>query len=99
MTYSDIKLENTGKWAIVEGDFAVLNDSATQTVQTILTAQKGDYKLDLGLGANLIEMLNSNATDAQIADRIRSQLELYGGFSNVKTKVEKGQINILNYER
>ena len=70
---NDILLDEGGDVRIDNGDF-VVGESLDQEVQIILELAQGELKEDPLLGADLFRMINSNATEAELKQRVKVHL-------------------------
>lgn len=70
---NDILLDAAGDVRIENGDF-VVGESLDQEVQIILEMAQGELKEDPLLGADLFRMINSNATEAELKQRVKVHL-------------------------
>lgn len=73
----DILLGDDGDLLIENGDF-VIGDSIDQEVQAILELAQGELKEDPVLGVDLFRMIHSNATEAELKQRVKLHLERDG---------------------
>ncbi|QQV91587.1 oxidase [Winogradskyella phage Peternella_1] len=74
---TDIVLDENDDITIVNGDFAI-GESLTQEVGLILKANQGEWKSDPLIGANLIQLINSNVDDSKLKTRVKLQLQRDG---------------------
>lgn len=70
---NDILLDEDGDLRIENGDF-VIGESTDQEVQAILEMAQGELKEDPVLGADLFRLIHSNATDAEVKQRVTLHL-------------------------
>ena len=84
----DILLDNNDDLAIENGDF-LLGESLDQEVGIIIRLNQGDLKSDPILGPGLFRMINSNATDAEVKDKIKLHLERDGkNYEDIKEAIK-----------
>jgi phage baseplate assembly protein W len=62
---------------IKNGDFA-MGESLTQEVSAILRMNQGELKSDPLLGANLIQLINSNVSEDELQKRVKLHLQRDG---------------------
>jgi phage baseplate assembly protein W len=62
---------------IENGDFKI-GESLTQEVSTILRMNQGELKSDPLLGANLIQLINSNVSEDELQRRVKIHLNRDG---------------------
>lgn len=87
----DILLDEAGDLAIVNGDF-VIGDSIDQEVAALLQLNKGDLKEFPVLGTNLIELINSNTSELELKQIIKTELKRDGkSYQELKERI---QLNI-----
>ncbi|MBU2923061.1 hypothetical protein KO504_17055 [Winogradskyella psychrotolerans] len=77
VTATDIVLDDNDDITFVNGDFAV-GESLTQEVSLILRASQGEWKSDPLIGANLIQLINSNVDDTKLKTRVKLHLQRDG---------------------
>ena len=88
----DILLGDDGDLLIRDGDF-VIGDSLTQDVSRILKLNKGSLKSDPLLGVNLIELMNSEASQTSVETIVRLNLQRDGKDYNEVKSVLKLNVN------
>ena len=88
----DIMLGEDGDLLIRNGDF-VIGDSLTQEVSRILKMNKGELKSDPLLGCNMIELINSEASQTSIETVVKLNLKRDRKNYNDVKKVLKLNVN------
>jgi hypothetical protein len=89
---NDILLDDNGDLIFRNGDF-VIGDSFEQEVRLIIGLNKGGLKSDPVLGCELVRMINSQASQIAIQQKIKLNLER----DNKKVgsvKIENGIVKI-----
>ena len=83
----DFLLDDDGDLLIQNGDF-VIGDSLDQEVQAVLEMAQGELKEDPVLGADLFRMVHSNATEADLKQRVKLQLARDGkNYDEIKERM------------
>lgn len=84
----DILLDENGDLAIANGDF-VIGDSVDQEVAALLQLNKGDLKEFPILGSNLIELINSNTSELELKQIIKTELKRDGkSYQELKERIQ-----------
>jgi len=83
----DILLDENDDVRIENGDF-VIGDSLDQEVSLILRMNKGELKEDPIVGCDLIRLINSNITEAELKQIIKLQLARDGkSYDELKERI------------
>jgi hypothetical protein len=90
--FKDIITDNDSDLNISNGDL-LISESDSQHIDHILTANKGHFKQSPLIGAGIIEFINNSASEQEIRQRIKLQLES-DGFSVRQVKINSGNIEI-----
>jgi hypothetical protein len=90
--FKDIITDNDSDLNISNGDL-LISESDSQHIDHILTANKGHFKQNPLIGAGIIEFINNSASEQEIRQRIKLQLES-DGFSVRQIKISSGNIEI-----
>lgn len=84
----DILLDENGDLAIANGDF-VIGDSIDQEVAALLQLNKGELKEFPILGPNLIELINSNTSELELKQIIKTELKRDGkSYQELKERIK-----------
>lgn len=93
-TETDFLLDDKDDIIIANGDLLV-GESLTQEVSLILRVNQGEFKNDPLIGANLIQLVNTNISKAELKKRVKLHLQRDGknyneikDFINLKRKLE-----------
>ena len=84
----DLQLDENGDLLIVDGDF-VIGDSKQQDVETLITANKGEFKEFPLVGFGAINYIKSNVSEVEFKRDLKVQLE-YIGFENPTIDLSEG---------
>jgi phage baseplate assembly protein W len=84
---NDILLDENDDVRIENGDF-VIGDSLDQEVGLILRMNKGELKEDPVMGCDLIRLINSNTSEAELKQIIKLQLARDGkSYDELKERI------------
>ena len=89
---TDIVLDTTNDLLIKNGDF-VLNDTEGQDIAFLLESFKGEWKEHPLVGAEIIQLVKSRATETRIKRDVYEQLS-NDGFRQIEIKIEYPDVNI-----
>ncbi len=84
----DILLDDNNDIRIENGDL-VLGDSFQQEIELILGSNQGEWKNEPLIGANLIELINSEVSELELKNKISQALKLDG---KTLKSIENGKI-------
>jgi hypothetical protein len=85
----DILLDENGDLAIVNGDF-VIGDSIDQEVAALLQLNKGELKEHPILGTDLIKLINSNTSELELKQIIKTELKRDGkSYQELKERINQ----------
>lgn len=85
---NDILLDENGDLAIANGDF-VIGESVDQEVAALLQLNKGDLKEHPILGPNLIQLINSNTSELELKQLIKTELKRDGkSYQELKERIQ-----------
>ena len=85
---NDILLDENGDLVIANGDF-VVGDSIDQEVATLLQLNKGELKEFPILGPDLIKLINSNTSEVELRQIIKTELKRDGkSYQELKERIQ-----------
>ena len=85
---NDILLDENGDLAIANGDF-VIGESEDQEVAALLQLNKGDLKEFPILGSDLIKLINSNTSEIELKQIIKTELKRDGkSYQELKERIQ-----------
>lgn len=94
MKVYDLKVDNDNNLVIENGDF-VVGDSTNEHAYAILGSNKGDFRNNIAIGADLNLELNAKMDDnfkLRLNNRAKDALEI-DGYDTYKAKIEIDDIN------
>ncbi|MEQ3500594.1 oxidase [Tenacibaculum sp. SSH1-16] len=88
----DILLDENGDLLIVDGDL-VIGDAKQQSVETLILANKGEFKEFPLVGFGAINYVKSDVSEVEFKRDLKVQLE-YIGFKNPEIDLSEGFENL-----